>query len=217
MKFDLHFHTTVSDGAAPAEVMISLIKKRGLDGFSVTDHDSPGHIQKYRKLARKYDLVYVSGMEITADKGHILVYCLPDTAEILKEFGPFKPIQYYVEKAKDLDVIIAPAHPFDYFRHGMGTTIFTYTWDAVETFNGSTVFPFANRRAQKVAKTLHVPEIGGTDAHTVYYVGSAYTEADVSDAEELLTSIRKGKTSVGGNHINPVQFSCRIFNRIFKK
>jgi predicted metal-dependent phosphoesterase TrpH len=217
MKVDLHFHTTASDGTEPAEVMVSLVKKRGLDGFSVTDHDTPGDIPKYRELARKYDLIYVSGMEITTDKGHVLAYCLPDEAEVFREFKPFNSLQYYVEKAKEHNVIIAPAHPFDYFRHGMGNHLFAYTWDAVETYNGSTVFPFANRRAHKAAQTLGVPEIGGTDAHTQYYVGLAYTEADASTAEELLTAIRKGKTVVGGIHITPVQFSRRIFRSKIKQ
>lgn len=217
MRADLHFHTIISDGTASAEVMVKIIKKRGLDGFSVTDHDHPGNVQEYTRLARKYDLVYVSGMEITSQKGHILVYCLPEEAEILKEFTPFQPIAYYVEKAQEYRVVLSPAHPFDYFRHGMGTTIFDYTWSAVETFNGSTVFPFSNRRAQKAAKALNLPEIGGSDAHTEYYVGFTYTEADASSAEELLTKIKKGDTSVGGNHLNVFQFSRRMLkSKIFK-
>ena len=217
MKADLHFHTTYSDGTASPEIMVSMVKKRGLDAFSITDHDIPGDIPAYERLARKNGLVYVSGMEVTADKGHILVYCLPGNAEILREFKPFNPIQYYIEKANACNAVIAPAHPFDYFRHGMGTIVSTYSWTAFETFNGSTVFPFSNRRAQKAARTLGIPEIGGSDAHTRYYVGLAYTEAEASTAEELLDTIRRGETSVGGSHLNVFQFSRRILiSKIFK-
>jgi predicted metal-dependent phosphoesterase TrpH len=217
MRADLHFHTTVSDGIASPDVMVSMVKKRGLDGFSITDHDNPGNVKKYEQLAAENDLVYISGMEITSEKGHLLVYCLPERAGVLREFVPLQPIKFYIEKAQDLDVVIAPAHPFDYFRHGMGTSVFEYKWSAVETFNGSTVFPFANRRAQKAASTLKVPEIGGSDAHTQYYVGFVYTEAEASTAGEFLNQVVKGNTSVGGSHLNVVQFSRRILkSKIFK-
>ncbi|KYK36107.1 MAG: hypothetical protein AYK19_09510 [Theionarchaea archaeon DG-70-1] len=211
MKADLHFHTTVSDGIASPEVMIKMVKKRGLTGFSVTDHDKTGNIHEYTRLARKYDLLYVSGMEITSERGHLLAYCLPEEAEVLQKFRPFQPIEYYVEKAEECNVVLSPAHPFDYFRHGMGTNIFYHKWSALETFNGSTVFPFSNRRAQKAARTLNLPEIAGSDAHTHYYVGLTYTEAEASCAEELLTKIKKGETSVGGKHLNVFQFSRRMF------
>ncbi len=216
MRFDLHFHTNVSDGAATPETMITFVKQRGLDGFSVTDHDNPGDIQVYKELAEKYRLLYVSGIEVTAREGHVLVYTVPDNADILYEFTPHNPVQHYIDQA-DADVVIAPAHPFDYFRHGMGSTMYDYTWSAVETFNGSTVFPFANRRAHKAAQTLNAPEIGGSDAHTIYYVGKAYTEADAYTAEELIACIKKGKTKTGGAHISALQFSRRIVkSKMFK-
>jgi len=217
MKVDLHFHTTVSDGTASGEVMVSMIHKKGLDGFSITDHDNPGDTDKYRELARQYNLLYISGMEITSEKGHLLVYTVPEKADILYEFEPHRPVQVYVEKARDLDVVLAPAHPFDYFRHGMGNEIFKYSWSALETFNGSTVFPFSNRRAQKAARKLSIPEIGGSDAHTRYYVGLTYTEASASTPQEFLDKIKKGETIVGGSHLNAFQFSHRmLLSKIFK-
>lgn len=216
MKFDLHFHTTISDGAARPETMIKLVKKRGLHGFSVTDHDNPGDVRLYTKLALKYGLIYVSGMEITAREGHILVYTVPDN-DILSAFTPHHSIQEYIDRTADVGAVIVPAHPFDYFRHGMGSAVNDYTWSAVETFNGSTVFPFANWRARKAAQTLELPEIGGSDAHTGYYVGKAYTVANASCAEEVIACITKGKTTTGGTHITALQFSRRIVkSKMFK-
>lgn len=210
MKIDLHFHTTRSDGMASPDIMIKVVKKRGLDGFSVTDHDTAGDVRHYRELARKYSLLYICGIEITTAEGHLLGYCTPDRAEILKEFKPLQPVEYYIERSEDVNVLLVPAHPFDYFRHGMGNTIFEYHWSALETFNGSTVFPFSNRRAEKAAEILNLPEIGGSDAHTRYYVGLAYTEAEASIPEELLDQIKKGHTTVGGKHLNMFQFSRRL-------
>ncbi len=217
MKADLHFHTTMSDGTASPATMVKAVKKRGLDGFSITDHDILGDVREYRELARDLGLIYVSGIEITTQKGHLLAYATPDEADILREFKPLQPLQFYVEKAEPTSIILSPAHPFDHLRFGMGKEIFTCTWDAVETFNGSAVFPFSNRRAHAAAKALNLPEIGGSDEHTPYYVGLAYTEADASTAEEVITRIRKGRTSVGGKHLNFLQFSRRMLkSKIFK-
>jgi predicted metal-dependent phosphoesterase TrpH len=210
MKIDLHFHTTASDGIAPPEEMVRTIQKRGLNGFSVTDHDTPGDIDYYQRLAEKYELVYIPGMEITAVEGHLLVYTTPENTDILSTITPHQPIQYYQDKTRTHNIILAPAHPFDYFRHGMGRTLFDYSWDAVETFNGSTVFPFANYRASKAAHSLSLPIIGGSDAHTPYYVGFVYTEANADTAKDFLSEIKTGKTMVGGTHLNVIQFSRRL-------
>lgn len=212
MKIDLHFHTTVSDGVATPEEMVKKIKKRGLDGFSVTDHDTPGDIDFYQNLAEKYSMVHIAGMEITALEGHILVYTLPENADILSSISPLNPVKHYIDLAKSCNIIVSPAHPFDYFRHGIGSTLFDYSWGAVETFNGSTVFPFANKRASKAAHSLSLPVIGGSDAHTVNYVGFAYTHADAGTAEEFFTKIKTRKTAVGGTHLNVIQFSRRIIS-----
>ncbi|MBU7012759.1 MAG: PHP domain-containing protein [Theionarchaea archaeon] len=211
MRFDLHFHTVYSDGTASPQVMIKMIQNRGLDGFSVTDHDTVGDVDLYQKLARKYDLLYVCGIEITTEKGHLLAYCPPDAADILEKLNLFQPLEFYVKQAENSPVILAPAHPFDYFRHGMGSVLFDHPWSALETFNGSTVFPFSNRKAEKAAQILHLPGIGGSDAHTKYYVGLTYTYTKkVSSAEEFLHEIKKGRTSTGGQHLNIFQFSRRI-------
>ena len=138
-------------------------------------------------------------------------------AEVLKEFKPLQPMEYYLEMGKDFNVLLVPAHPFDYFRHGMGNTIFEYQWAALETFNGSTVFPFSNRRAKKAADILNLPEIGGSDAHTRYGVGLTYTEVEAFTATDLLNQVKKGHTSVGGKHLTMFQFSRRLLkSKIFK-
>ncbi len=217
MRIDLHFHTAISDGVASPETMVKTIKKKGLDGFAATDHDKTGNVKEYKELAEKYGLVYLCGIEITAQEGHILAYTLPETADLLEHFVPLQPFQVYVKKAKSLPVLLGPAHPFDFFRYGVGRKIFEGEWSCLETFNGSTVFPFSNRRAREAARILHLPEIGGSDAHDPYYVGEAYTEACASTVEEFVNQIKKGETATGGIHQNAFQFAHRmVISKIFK-
>lgn len=217
MKFDLHFHTTASDGVDSPERMITTLKNRGLDGFSITDHDTVGDPQGYQALARKYGLIFVCGIEITAREGHLLAYCNSEEIEILKKMRPGEPTSSYVDACAQTNIILSPAHPFDYFRHGIGNLVYQYSWSALETFNGSTVFPFSNKKAEQAARRLSLPRIGGSDAHSPYNVGFAYTEADAHTGDELLKKIRENKTSVGGNHLNIFQFTWRMLQiKIFK-
>ena len=39
MKFDLHFHTTHSDGAKAPEEIVAMAKKRNIAFLACTDHD----------------------------------------------------------------------------------------------------------------------------------------------------------------------------------
>ncbi|MBU7013333.1 MAG: PHP domain-containing protein [Theionarchaea archaeon] len=217
MKLDLHVHTTVSDGTASPEEMVAVMSRRGMDGFSITDHDTPGSAEDYETLAGKYGMVYIPGIEVTSQVGHLLMYTTPENSTVLGEFDILKPLSYYISKAQSADVVLSPAHPFDHFRHGIGDHVFDYTWTAVETFNGSTVFPFANRSAHAAAATLHIPGIGGSDAHTINFVGKAYTEVEASTPHEVIARIREGVCATGGVHISLFQFSRRILeSKMFK-
>jgi predicted metal-dependent phosphoesterase TrpH len=39
MKFDLHFHTTLSDGMKTSEEAVKIAQERGLQFMACTDHD----------------------------------------------------------------------------------------------------------------------------------------------------------------------------------
>ena len=63
MKFDLHSHTTLSDGAlTPAELILRAIEK-GVDVLAVTDHDS---IDAYQELPATHDSIrLIAGIEFS--------------------------------------------------------------------------------------------------------------------------------------------------------
>ena len=39
-RYDLHIHSAISDGTQPLTELIPLIRKAGLTGFALTDHDT---------------------------------------------------------------------------------------------------------------------------------------------------------------------------------
>lgn len=82
--YDLHVHTTASDGIlTPAEV-VSMAVDCGLDGLAITDHDTLDGIAPAQKFIREHqiNLDLIPGIELNTDHGddevHILGYFIAD-------------------------------------------------------------------------------------------------------------------------------------------
>ena len=86
-RFDLHMHTTVSDGTDTPGELLALVRKLGLELFSVTDHDAvKGCAEICGRLAAG-DPAFLTGVEFNCrdeeGKYHILGYGYdPDSAPI---------------------------------------------------------------------------------------------------------------------------------------
>jgi 3',5'-nucleoside bisphosphate phosphatase len=79
LKFDLHLHTTESDGRLTPSQLIDLAETRGLQIVSVTDHDSVGGIDEaILKASKKDHITVIPGVEINTDLAtgelHVLGY-----------------------------------------------------------------------------------------------------------------------------------------------
>ena len=78
MKFDLHVHTTASDGDFDAKQIIEEAKKNGVTKMAITDHDTIGNVKECIREGKKNGILVIPGVELSAevDKGemHILGY-----------------------------------------------------------------------------------------------------------------------------------------------
>ena len=79
MKYDLHLHTTASDGRLTPAALVGLARARGLEVIAITDHDSVGGISEaLATAAREPGIVVIPGVEINTDLAsgelHILGY-----------------------------------------------------------------------------------------------------------------------------------------------
>ena len=96
--FDLHLHSTFSDGSDKVEILIDKIKDAGVHYFSVTDHDTALSArtilssEELKEKIRKNNLTYVTGVEWSCRYNgysmHILAY----------DFDPFMPEIFEFEK-----------------------------------------------------------------------------------------------------------------------
>jgi len=187
-KFDLHIHTNFSDSIATPEEIINRAIAIGLDGIAITDHDTMDGYNKIKKKVRDYNLVIISGVEITTPLGDILAYGI-------EEMPSGSPTEI-LDKIHAAGGVAAIAHPYaGFWRMSFADMIdiIKHKIDAIEIFNAFTPLE-ANIRAMELAKRAKLPGIGGSDAHVLDMVGAAFT---VSNEKDILKAIKAGKVKVG--------------------
>lgn len=76
--FDLHVHTTASDGDLDAREIIEEAKEVGLKQMAITDHDTIGNVKDCIRIGKENGILVIPGIEISADidfgEMHILGY-----------------------------------------------------------------------------------------------------------------------------------------------
>jgi 3',5'-nucleoside bisphosphate phosphatase len=82
--FDLHTHSTFSDGTLEPEQVVELAATRDLTGIALTDHDTTEGVERARKAAAATGLEVLLGCELSAEHHgapvHVLGYAF-DPAE----------------------------------------------------------------------------------------------------------------------------------------
>jgi predicted metal-dependent phosphoesterase TrpH len=77
---DLHTHTTHSDGSSSPEELIALASASRARAVAITDHDTVSAISEARRVAARFGIEFVAGIEISAEYSpgtmHILGYCI---------------------------------------------------------------------------------------------------------------------------------------------
>ena len=214
MKYDLHNHTHYSPCSnLKPELLLKLVKKRGMNGIAVTDHNMIKGALKVKKLNKDKDFEVIIGDEVKTNYGDVLTYYLNKEIKSREFFS-------VVDEVRKQGGLIAIPHPF---RQSINPTLqFRYPIekikdkiDAVECFNAR-MLPGNNGHAQKLAKKLKIPGIGGSDAHFIFDVGRAFTIFD----GDLRTALKQNKTRYDGTIRYgwlSGTFSClrtRVYNKL---
>lgn len=76
MGYDLHTHSTYSDGSLKPQELILKAVKSGLDGIALTDHDTVSGIGEAALEAEKHQFTFIPGIELTTDFGDSEVHIL---------------------------------------------------------------------------------------------------------------------------------------------
>jgi len=191
LKLDLHLHSCYSDDATGTpKDLIKFLKKRGLQGMALTDHNTTKGYTKIQKIVPK-DFLAIPSAEISTADGHLLA--LNITTNIEKGLP--------VEETVDL-IIDAGGEPIvpHLFRLLSGIKKeklieIQSKVSAIEVFNGCSV-PNTNLKCAKIAHIFNLGGTGGSDSHDPVYAGYAYTVIDSTDLQidTVLSEIKKKKT-----------------------
>ncbi|MBV9391736.1 MAG: PHP domain-containing protein [Verrucomicrobia bacterium] len=184
LKFDLHCHSFFSgDGVSSPEQLIQAAKRRGLNGFAITDHNTfdavkymldKGYMRADGQPVEQF--LIIPGVEITTAEGHLL--CLGPVLPNLKG-RPALEVCHLVQEQGGLAI---PPHPFDLFRAGIRQNVLnTLPIDAIEVFNAASTLKRYNRLALEYARRRGLPMTASSDAHHHAAIGIAYTVLDTED------------------------------------
>jgi predicted metal-dependent phosphoesterase TrpH len=216
MRLDLHVHTKYSaDTINPPWLITKMLKKRGLDGLAVTDHNTVRGWKPMQEACRKHGLQLILGEEIKTYLGGVY------QGEVLglflnEEIKKGEP-EEVIDKVRQQDGIVVIAHPFDRKKGFRDLGYYTEKIDAVECFNARLPSGRINELALRFAQRHKLGMTGGSDAHIPMEAGLAWTEADCQDMEGFRRALKRRETRFSGRMVNPVVYFSGILALSFKK
>jgi 3',5'-nucleoside bisphosphate phosphatase len=87
MRFDLHAHTTASDGALTPVELVRLAREQGLDGLAITDHDTVKGVEPAMTEGAELGLEVIPGIELSIQHEgadlHVLGYFIKHHSDTL--------------------------------------------------------------------------------------------------------------------------------------
>ncbi|MCX8131272.1 MAG: PHP domain-containing protein [Clostridia bacterium] len=200
MKFDLHIHSRHShDSCSSVKNIIEKAKNRGLQGISITDHNSFNGSEEALMIAPK-DMIIIPGVEYSTDQGHFLVYFLNKGLEnqglARDSRGRFNWKELTIA-AHDQNALVFVAHPYKYSKKH-DSEIWNHI-DGIEVYNSRASLcrnVHANPQALEALSTYKKPFSAGSDSHWLGEVGNAYWECDILNETNSTEILQKIKSSL---------------------
>jgi len=193
-KIDLHVHTVLGgDADIDPTTVVYQARKQGLDAICITEHHDYKLSHPFEAIARKEQFPIFRGLEYRAAEGHLLIYGVHAGKG---DFLPGLPMQTILDWVNNRGGVAIPAHPYQggLNRSKLGDGIFRLKGlVALETINGS-LNEEENLRARAAAEKMGLSGTGGSDAHGIHVLGSAYTcfPAPITCEADLVAALRKG-------------------------
>ena len=208
LKIDFHVHTYFSDdGLITPWQLVKQLKRRGLNGVAITDHDTVEGIPKFSRILRKHGFLVVPGVEVSSSEGHVIAL------NVSERIPPGLGVNETVELIHETGGVAVAAHPTSLLK-GCERSV-SGIFDAIEVINASSFpFYFSVYFNRKLAGWFGLSQLAGSDAHYFLEVGSAYTlvKAYAKDVESVIKAIKKGDVRPCGG---PVPLMVRIKREVF--
>jgi len=213
MRCDLHVHTIHSGMCTvpvlnricresyndPLEVY-HLLKQRGMNLVTVTDHDSIDAVEHLRRYPDFFLSEEVSCRTSRGTDLHVGVYGITERnhVEVGRRREDFPSFLAYCDEQR---LLFSVNHVFSGLtgrRTEEDFQEFALRFPAVETRNGA-MLAQANRNAAEFAQATRKVVVAGSDAHTLAGLGRTYTDVPgARTAKEYLEGLRAGHANIAG-------------------
>jgi predicted metal-dependent phosphoesterase TrpH len=240
LKADLHVHSYHSgyashmrflrarDSYSDVFEIYRVARARGMDLVCLTDHDRiDGCLEFLDRYPHAPD--FLMGEEIECylpDAPGLRVHlgAIGVTESIHREVQRLRPNVFETAAyLRSQDVFFGLNHLFLLYEDELPLErylqLFMTIAPALETRNGAALAA-DNRLVEAIAGAWRasgtpIGVTGGSDAHTLMWVGTTYTEAQASTREAFLAELRAGRATVGGAHGGLWRQTSEIYGAIF--
>jgi len=208
MKCDLHVHSLHSgmctvpllsrvcrESYNEPQALYALLKQRGMDLVTITDHDSIDAAEELRGypdffLSEEVSCTMPSGTEM-----HAGVYGISerDHVELQRRRADVESLLAYSVERR---LFVTVNHLYSSLtgaRHEDDFAIFARDFHGVETLNGQ-MLERSNALAAEFAARFNKSVTGGSDSHTLSGVAKTFTDVSgARNAQEFLAGLRRGQ------------------------
>ncbi|OIP31678.1 MAG: hypothetical protein AUK23_06215 [Deltaproteobacteria bacterium CG2_30_43_15] len=175
IKIDLHTHCLESTGDPIPSIdtvrkIIRQVKKRGLDGIAVTDHDKKDYgfrVKEVTDLHFPGEIVIIPGQEISLHREHVVELYLPNDAVFRFCAHPFFGGHFREFLKKEGDKI-----------HGI--EIKNAAWQLQED------------KVKEVARKYNLITLENSDAHSIRDIGLHYNEIELEELYKRCNGYKGG-------------------------
>lgn len=209
-RADLQIHTAMGDGLADLPELLAYVEEHtDLSVIAITDHDDIRAAWEARELWAKdsYSFEVIVGEEITTLEGHLVALFIEEPIPSLR---PLRESLQAVHAQGGLCII---PHPLAWMTRSiqqrtideiMRLAVDGAYFDAIEVENQTLAARITRGRALRLNReAYHLAEVGGSDAHFLQAIGTAYTSFPGYTADDLRQAILSKTTAAATNGRHP--------------
>lgn len=198
---DLHIHTIHShDGTASVPAVLNYVReKTSLDVIAITDHDNLDGTLEAEQLGPSYGIDVIPGCEISTAEGHLLAFFIHEPVPAGLSLDE---TLYLVGEQGGLCVA---AHPGARGTHSLSLPVVYRAIQSrqtreilvgLETLNTGQLDQRSAWPAQALADVFQITQIGCSDAHLLWMIGTGATAFPGKTAADLRLALENGQTEV---------------------
>ena len=202
MRADLHIHTNFSyDGLSSPKEMVRAAIEKNINCICIADHGEIKGAIEAMKFGFDKNILVIPGIEVLTNSGDIL------GINVRKIIPSGLSVKQTIKEIRRQGGIAIIPHPFDWPMMGFWggeKKLCRVDADAIEVFNASVVFNFANKKALNFCQKNNLCFTAGSDAHRAEFVGRGYIEIpkNVLSEKDILMEIKNKRVEIKGTHLN---------------